>query len=197
MKKRLMVASLLVGLLAAGLAGGAVLARDGSGSPVVLSIDSDGDSPKGDFAARVASILGLEAEQVESAMEQAAQELRAERLDAKLDSLVEKGLLTQDTVDAYKAWLSDKPDVDLTSLKRHKAWSGGFPGRGFHTFGELWAADWLAKLVEGGKLTQEEADAYQSWLDARPEVDFPAFKGYGERSEGFHGKDHDKSGYKR
>ncbi|MDE2860695.1 MAG: hypothetical protein OYI31_07360 [Chloroflexota bacterium] len=197
MKKRLMVASLLVGLLAAGLAGGAVLARDGGGSPVVLSINPDGDSPKGDFAARVASILGLETEQVESAMEQAAQELKAEQLDAKLDSLVEKGLLTQDTADAYKAWLSDKPNVDLPALKRHKAWSRGFPGKGFHAFGELWAVDWLAKLVESGKLTQEDADAYQAWLDARPEVDFLAFKGSGERGEAMHGKDYHGFGDKR
>ena len=50
-------------------------------------------------------------------------------------------------------------------------------------------ADGLAKLVEMGVLTQDEADAQQAWLDARPEIlDFPGFRGYGAWRGGFHGK---------
>ena len=81
-----MLASLLVGLLAAGLAGGAVLAqRRRRQSGRMLSITPDSDSSQGsDYAARVASILGIDAEQVEAAHKAGcAGDERQERLDAQ------------------------------------------------------------------------------------------------------------------
>lgn len=186
MRKRWIVASVLVGLLAAGLAGGAVLAQSGGGKSVVMTIDLDSDSHKAEYAARVASILGIDAEQVEAALEQAAMELKEERLDKKLDSIVEKGLLTQEEADAIQAWLALRPEGAFMPFKEYGGWGRSFSGKGFHGFGGQWSAEWLEKLHEnGGKLTQEEAEAYQAWLDARPEVDIPALERYGERDNGF------------
>ena len=43
----------------------------------------------------------------------------------------------------------------------------------------------LDSLVESGRLTQEQADEYKSWLDARPEGLFPGLLP-GLRGHGFH-----------
>ncbi len=34
--------------------------------------------------------------------------------------------------------------------------------------------DWLQNLVDNGKLTQEEADQYLEWWEARPDVELPS-----------------------
>ena len=83
------------------------------------------------------------------------------------------------------------------SFKRHGPWGHGFPGKGFHRFGGQWSPEWLEKLVESGKLTQEEADDYQAWLDARPEIDFAGKRGHGEWGDGFRDKDGYGPGGKR
>ena len=47
---------------------------------------------------------------------------------------------------------------------------------------------YLAKLVEYGKLTQDEADAIQSWLDAKPDIEFTmtSKRGWGGKGLGGH-----------
>ena len=47
---------------------------------------------------------------------------------------------------------------------------------------------WLDKMVELGKITQEQADDYQDWLDDRPEgLDRSWGRGFGGH-HGFHGR---------
>ena len=47
---------------------------------------------------------------------------------------------------------------------------------------------WLDKMVESGKITQEQADDYQDWLDDRPEgLDRSWGKGF-RGHHGFHGR---------
>jgi len=41
----------------------------------------------------------------------------------------------------------------------------------------------LAKLVEEGKITQEEADQYQTWLESKPDINIP----FGHGGMGGHG----------
>ena len=183
MKKRRIVSSILVGLLAAGLAGGAVLAQatdDGTR-------DSDGDgksSPMSGVIARVAEILGVEQGQVEDAFDQAITE-QAEREAAEvLASLVEKGILTQDQADAFQAWLTARPDGDFPVVGALGAFGRGFHGKGPEGLGEERAESLLAALVEEGDLTQEQANAYKTWLDDMPEVDFPALRPEGKWDKG-------------
>jgi hypothetical protein len=52
---------------------------------------AEGGSPLQSFASRVAVILGLDEAQVQDAFSQAAGELQDERLQLKLDRLVENG----------------------------------------------------------------------------------------------------------
>jgi len=67
--------------------------------------------------ARVAEILGLPQQQVESAFQQAMQEQRQETQsqleaarDARIQELIDQGALTQEQADAWEAWLAARPD---------------------------------------------------------------------------------------
>ncbi len=115
MKRRWFVVPLLVGLLTLGITGGTVLAQESGAS---------GDTPAGKFAARVATILGLEETQVQDALKQAAREMRDEALQLKLDRMVENGLMTQEEADAYLEWYESRPEGDFPGL-RHRGFGGG------------------------------------------------------------------------
>lgn len=190
MRKRWIVFSILAGLLAAGLVGGVVLAQSADDGKVYIFKEPG----RSDILARVAEILDVEQGQVEDAFKQATRE-RAEQKSADLlAKLVETGVLTQDEADANQAWLDARPEIlDFPGFRGYGAWS--YHGKGFHRFGgvlEGKTAEWLAKLVEKGHITQEQADAYQAWLDDRPEIDFASLKGkdrYGERGGWHHGKE--------
>ena len=122
MRKRWWFVAVLVGMLAVGATGGAILAQESGGT--------NGDSPLKSFAARVAAILGIEEAQVQDAFKQAARELQDERIQRRLDRLVESGRLTQEQADQYIEWYQSRPD----------AISGGAPlpglqGRGLHRRG--------------------------------------------------------------
>lgn len=127
-------------------AGGAIMAQEDEGKQSRFSA----------FAAKVAGILGLDADEVEDAMEQAKQELADEALDDKLAMMVEKGMLTQQQADDWKAWMEAKPE--------------GFklpyfaPGKGGEHLDAM-----LAAMVEKDALTQAQADEYKTWIESAPE----------------------------
>ena len=81
MKRRWVFAVLMVGLLAAGATGGAVLAHNNGGP--------QGESRFGQLSSRVAAILGLDEETVQDAFEQAARQIRDEAVLKRLNRLVE------------------------------------------------------------------------------------------------------------
>ena len=60
---------------------------------------------------RVASILGINKQDLGNAFQQAQRELRENALDARLQDLVKQGAWTQQQADAYKAWIKARPDV--------------------------------------------------------------------------------------
>ena len=105
MSRRWIMVTVLVGVLALGITGGAVLAQGGG-----TDGDSSGDSPNRGLASRVAEILGLDEAQVQDAFEQALGELHEEALQRKLDRLVEMGKLAQDQADEYKEWFQSRPE---------------------------------------------------------------------------------------
>lgn len=100
-RKRWFIASLTVVVLVLGIGGGTILAQE--------STSSDGTGRQSIFS-RVASILGIEEQQVEDAFQQAAQEIQDEWVQQKLAMLVERGVLTQEQADEYKAWLDAQPE---------------------------------------------------------------------------------------
>jgi hypothetical protein len=120
MKRRWLVITLLVGVMAIGITGGTVLAQDGGG--VV-----GGDSPPQKFTSRVATILGLDEAHVQAAFKQAGREMQNEALQRKLARMVEHGRLTQEQADAYMEWYQARPEGLLP----------GFGGHGFHRGGMM------------------------------------------------------------
>jgi hypothetical protein len=101
MKKRLLLPVAATMIVISIVTGGAIMAQEnGSGeTPVIES-----------FASRVAAILGLDEAQVQDAMDQARREMQDEALQRKLDSMVERGRLTQEQADAYLEWYQSRPE---------------------------------------------------------------------------------------
>ncbi len=115
MKRRWLMITMLVGALAVGVIGtGAALAGGNGG---------EGGSRINDLASRVATILGLDETQVQDAFDQAIGELREEKLQQKLDSLVESGRITEEQAQELGDWIRSRPE-DLPK--------GLFGGRGSH-----------------------------------------------------------------
>ena len=116
-RRRWLIGTVLAALMALGIAGGVVLAQE-----------ADGDSALKSFAGRVAEILGIEETRVQDAMDQARQEMFSERLQTKLDKMVESGRITQEQADEYKAWIESRPDGAFKKFGKR----GHHDGRGFH-----------------------------------------------------------------
>ena len=107
---------LIVGILVATIALGGVL---------VGSISADDEvtvSPRANLMARVAQILGIDQEDVENAFQQALTEQR----DARLQDLVDQGVLTEEQVAEWKAWCAARPD----NRDELRAWFASRPDMG-------------------------------------------------------------------
>ena len=119
---------------------------------------ADGGSRDG-FAARVASILGLDEAAVSDAMSQAKRELRAEKTQDALDAKVSDGDITQAQADEYQAWLDAAPD-----------WASGRGGRHFAKRADSdRLQDALDRKVSSGDITQAQADEYLAWAQSAPD----------------------------
>ena len=110
MKWKWLIGGVAAAVVILGVAGGAIMAQQSDGKESRMSA----------FAAKVASILGLEADDVENAMEQAREELADEALADKLDELVEEGTITQAQADEYESWVESRPDGLM-----FRGWPGG------------------------------------------------------------------------
>jgi hypothetical protein len=91
----------LTGVLALAAIGGTVFAQ---------TAEEEGQSKREGFAGRVAAILGLETETVQSAMTRAHAELREERIQAHIQRLVDGGRLTPEQAEEYLEWFEARPD---------------------------------------------------------------------------------------
>ena len=118
------IGTVVAAVMVLGITGGAVMAQEAT--------DPDGDSPVRGLASRVAEILGIDETRVQDAIEQAREEMHSERLQAKLDKLVESGRLTLEQAEEYKTWIESRPEGlsprNFGGFGRH----GRFGGRGFH-----------------------------------------------------------------
>lgn len=118
--KKLILAVVLAAVMLAGGIGGVVLATD----------NGDDDEPEAKYEAlldRVYEIyqqntgVAIDREALKDAFTQARSEMQAEALEARLQSLVEEGKITQEQADEYLDWWQAKPDASFRF---------GFGGRG-------------------------------------------------------------------
>ncbi len=77
--------------------------------------------------ARVAAILGIDQQKLESAFTQAQGEMQNEALDNYLKKLVEKGKITQQQADQYKTWWQSRPDMSQYQ-QQLREWQHSRPG---------------------------------------------------------------------
>ena len=139
---------------------------------VVLAQENErGDSNASRLAAKVAEILGLDAAEVDDAINQARRELRDEAIQKKLNALVENGRLTQEQADEHLNRLQSRsegiPAIGkhfFGKMQQHKDWKGHgrfFGSRNYFNGEHSWEAiqKKLNAAVENGDLTQEEAEA--------------------------------------
>ena len=147
---------------------------------VILAQENEkGGSDASMLASKVAEILGLDAAEVDDAINQARRELRDEAIRKKLNALVEKGQLTQEQTDEYLNWIQSRPK-DISALGKqffgkmghHKDWKGHghFFGSRNYFNGEPSLEDvqkMLNAMVEDGDITREEADAKLKEVQAK------------------------------
>ena len=99
------------------------------------------ESPKDKFVSRVASILGIDENDLTGAMGQVRKEMEDEAVKSVLDKKVESGLITQDEANKYYEWYQAKPEGvegfgmhkgfgDYRLHKRFGGWHGKCKGYG-------------------------------------------------------------------
>jgi len=103
--KKLIVIAVLAAVVLVGTIGGIALAQEDG------EVNGDNSQPQ-TLLARVATILGIDQQELEDAFVQAKSELRNEALDSYLQNLVDEGKITQEEADQYKAWWQAKPDME-------------------------------------------------------------------------------------
>ena len=132
MRRKWVVATAVVALLAFGVTGGTLLAQHGG----------DGDPDRKSLAERVADLLGLDKGTVEGAFSDAQSDIADERMEAKLDKLVEHEVIDQAKADEILAWFKDRPEGIPSRLLGGGHLKGGFKGffKG-HIFKQIAPAD--------------------------------------------------------
>lgn len=156
MKRKIMLGA-SAGLIGALAIAGAAFAQEGPGD------SSPGDSIRD----RVAEILGIDRETLDSAMKTARDENRDANQEERLAVLVEQEVITQAQADEINVWQDARPEV-MDELK-------GLGGGKGHGHGTMPPADEsavearLAALVEQEVITQADADEILAWHDAKPE----------------------------
>jgi len=83
-----------------------------------VSADVEGNGgARGSVMARVAELLGIDQAALEDAFQQAIQEERAQRQeemeaarDERIQALLDEGVVTQEQVDEWEAWMESRPD---------------------------------------------------------------------------------------
>ena len=148
MFKRKITLSVITGLLGALAISGTVFAQE----------KQSDSTPDNSVNERIAEILGIERETLESAIETARKEYREAKQDKNLTAMVEAGTITQEQANEIDAWKDTKPEV-IDRLKKLVRENGGVKR---HPEANL------SNLVEKEVITQAEADEISAWKDAKP-----------------------------
>ncbi len=143
-------------------------------SGIALAQDDQPQPPQDTLTARVAEILGIQQEALENAIKQAQQEQWQKALEARLNQMVEKGVITQEQAQSFLDWLKARPDIPglrgLCGFGPLRAWAmrPGAQGKQDETLARV--AEILGideqKLVDAFKQAREEQQqkALDAWL---------------------------------
>ncbi len=179
---------------------GSVLVSTNRIGPVVAQTEqpqTEQTEPAGEasFVTRLAAKLGIEQSNLEAALTQVRRQKAEEALNARLERAVAEGRMTQEQADQYKAWRLARPTATTGGHFRGTARFNGLRGLSDDYISRIAAIleieaetlkaavtrvlreiqdesldRRLQQAVEQGKLTQEQADEYMSWWQARPDT---------------------------
>jgi hypothetical protein len=135
MKTKLMIGAVIAAVLLAGATVGVALAQTPSPTPspsstATVSPDAHREARDRALANELASRLGLDPAQVESALSQARQQVTHDAMDAavkaRLDKLVQSGKLSQSDADSVYTWFVGRPAAadNLLPLLGHRTGPG-------------------------------------------------------------------------
>jgi hypothetical protein len=125
--KKVIVVALVAAVVLVGSLAGLAVAQTGTGDT--------GQSKT--LLERVASILGIDQQKLQDAVNQAQREMRDEALNSYLKNLVDQGKITQGQADQYNSWWQARPDTLLPGPFGRDFGSRGFKG-GMRGGGGLW-----------------------------------------------------------
>ena len=130
MRRRWITILAIVGLLAAAITGGAVMAQETGGEEAAASIPVPAPEAT-TLMGRVAAILDLEEATVEDAFHQAHKDQRTEKYREALDRKVEKGFITSEEADEQFLWFQSRPDSLAGSIRKggHRQFAFGHAKR--------------------------------------------------------------------
>ena len=146
MKRKIML-GVSAGFIAALVVAAAAFAQEGP----------DGRNSEDSIKDRVAEILGVKREDLDTAINKARGEYQDTNQDKKLLSLVQDGLINQARADEIKKWARSRPPV-MDELNRFGRGPGGNPGIEAR----------LLALVEQEVVSQKEADKVIAWINSKP-----------------------------
>ena len=183
-RKRWFVVAGATALLAIGLVSGTVFAAGaashvaGKGMHQGYGHD-DYRSGKGDGSAvmaRVAEILGIEQDTLESAFATALDERANTKFEEYVQGLEDDETLTSDQATAANDWFDERPTN-----------SGPLAIRLARTSDSDRVDTALEKLVDKERITQDEADTLSDWHDDRPDALPTVAREHGKERHGHHG----------
>lgn len=185
-RKRWFIVAASVALLAVGLVGGTVFAAGAPSHPIGNSLhqgyDDDGRrGGKGDggaVMARVAEILGIEQDTLESAFATALDEKANTKFEEYVQGLEDNETLTADQATEANDWFDQRPSN-----------SGPLAIRLARTSDSDRVDTALEKLVDKERITQDEADTLSDWHDDRPDSLPTATRDHSGRRKGHHNGD--------
>jgi len=148
MFKRKIILGVITGLLGAFALSGTVFAQE----------KQSDSTPHDSINERIAEILGIERETLDSAIKTAHKEYREAKQNKSLAGMVEAGTISQEQANEIDTWKNNKPEV-IDRLKKLVRENGGVKR---HPEANL------SNLVEKEVITQAEADEILAWKDAKP-----------------------------
>ncbi len=152
---------LVVGALALGLAGGAILATTATTARAAeRGDDGNGKSLAARVAEKLTSALGLAPEEAitEAQVQDAFNGVAADRQEEKLQARLEELEVEEAAATAIMDWFGEYPYRDLIRLRPI----------GLANSEKVEGA--LERLVEKERITQAQADGVQAWYDQRPDL---------------------------
>lgn len=192
-----LAALLAVVVLLGGIGGGAVGHTPTPGPGVALAqTEPANQPPTATLLARMAKTLGIDEPALNNAIAQAQRELEVEALTERLQRMVEAGKITLEQADQYLNWYKSRPAIPFRGLPGIKGGPGHLAQPLLARVAKILGIEEqalkdafikaqqemqiealtqrLQKMVEAGRITQEQADQYLNWFKARPDVG-PAF----------------------